>query len=242
MVAFSRTTGNSPAKSSSIVTPHDLPTWQRIKLAEQRYRTAHREFAGAVHDLLLEANIPVATYRQGTRIIWQDPAGLCGELHLTRYDGPSSSRPDAPLILRVCINTDYWRIPGTTLRSVGLQPASPFHVLPHIDEKLELSVLPREIADFSEWVADWIVARHGKHNGDLLAPAEYQAAWYRLANAPHPLEVPEDQDPRERDYLWSCAAAKEHDVHEQKERAMLALRRQRRAERERERERQRQPA
>jgi hypothetical protein len=188
-----------------------LPPSACILAAERELRDRRRELVGKVRDLLLDAGIPASLFRRGTRLIWREPGDRVGELHVGAYLAPDGRDPDAPLILRATENRDFWGVPATAVRALGLLPTSRPGDVPHIPSRLELSLLPSEAPDFAPWLAAWILARQQLHGG--LAPEEvYLSARSILLKPPVPFERVLG-DVRLANYLWTRTAARRHDCY-----------------------------
>ncbi len=97
---------------------------------------------------------PIVMPRSPAHLFWADDDGVAHNVYVKAYMSPTRDYPQEPWILRVRIDGPKRAVtPSTVPRQLGL-PAHGDDFWKCYKTK-ELSVLPEELLDFTEWAASW---------------------------------------------------------------------------------------
>jgi hypothetical protein len=116
-------------------------------------------FAEAIHGIVAKPRRIVA---------WRDEHTL-NRIELLRWVWPNQHQPRAPRIIRIGMNTHWFKPSQTLLRGLGFDPLWP----PDYREclRLEWSLLEHELLEFATWLPSWIA---GRRDGALEIPVPPQ--------------------------------------------------------------------
>ncbi|MGE5327620.1 MAG: hypothetical protein ACM3NO_11320 [Deltaproteobacteria bacterium] len=115
---------------------------------------------------------------------------------VSRYSEPGLSEPDQPFVLRVHTGPTLW-IPPKLLDALGF-PERPAR----LRARLELSLLPDELAAASRWLAEWLT----RFSENTASPPEPPFVLHDVDAAFRPGNGANYLDWKRLDYLWTLNA------------------------------------
>jgi hypothetical protein len=120
---------------------------------------------------------------------WRDVRDALNYVHVLSYRQPSDARPSCPMLPRIHLN--YWSVSNRDELAVSLGCRTDLRP----GWGGQITVLPRELAGFAEWIAALARVVEGVEPRPVPAP-------------PHPCHFGTPAEPVSR-YIWSIAAWEE---------------------------------